>query len=129
MIGRRFFLGRAAVGAAAGPALVRQVEGALLDEKMPCVRTDHGRFDEPEEVAEVTDSPSKIKDPILKLLHAQLQDQYRINDRKRRIQTRRILAMRSWSPCFIEMQMDEATKKDDSAIKELWKKIEEAGGN
>lgn len=126
MIGRRFFLGRAAVGAAAAPALVKQAENRLADMVAPSV--DSTAIPAPENRYGGRLGGVESIDPAIKLLRKQAREQEERQRRVDRIRSRALMAMRSWSPVYMEIHAMRVSEENKSELQKIYAELRNLGG-
>ncbi len=122
---RRAFLGRAAVGVVAAPAMAEQIAQQASLHGLPDVPAHAGKYDVPDAVEAVLET--KSVNPVAMAINDQLNGHYEHNGRMRRIRQRSILAMRSWSPVYTELQIMDAVKEEEDLVRSLWAKIKALG--
>lgn len=126
MIGRRFFLGRAAIGAAAAPALVKQAEKRMLDGVAPSV--DSTAIPTPESRYGGPRATAGSADPALKLLRKQAREQEERQGKVDRIRSRTLMAMRSWSPVYMEIHAMRVSEENKSELQKIYDELRNLGG-
>lgn len=126
MIGRRFFLGRAAIGAAAAPALVKQAEKRMLDGVAPSV--DSTAIPTPENRYGGRLGGVGSADPALKLLRKQAREQEERQGKVDRIRSRTLMAMRSWSPVYMEIHATRVAEENKLELQKIYDELRNLGG-
>lgn len=126
MIGRRFFLGRAAIGAAAAPALVKQAEKRMLDGVAPSV--DSTAIPAPGNRYGSRLGGVGSTDPALKLLREQALEQEKLLRKVDRIRSRTLMAMRSWSPVYMEIHAMRVSEENKSELQKIYDELRNLGG-